>query len=207
MKQRLLFSLVSILLLGAVIWIFWPTKKTLAPTANVNSLAAVNVAANVDAATNTTADLIDFSTADLPDRDPVFSFNVSIPKTWRAEYVPAAKAINLYDSQVGGNSNLDRSMIFITYYSAETFTAPLNMDIKSQSEATISKLAVKTYIIQKNSDRKKFAGQPAWLDLEHRITDIRTTDAKPTIFYSLAIAPGLSDAQFSTFLASLAMAN
>lgn len=207
MKQRLLFSLVSILLLGTVIWIFWPTKKSLAPTATVNTTTAVNIAANVDVPTNTVTNLIDFSIADLPDRDPAFSFNVSIPKTWRAEYVPAAKAINLYDSQAGGKSNLERSMIFITYYSAEEFTAPLNMDIKSQSEATINKLATKTYIVQKNSDRKKIVGQPAWLDLEHRITDIRTTDAKPTIFYSLAIAPGLSDAQLSTFLASLSMAN
>ena len=43
MKQRLMFSLVSIVIVGVVVWFFWPTKKTLAPTTTINTPTVVNL--------------------------------------------------------------------------------------------------------------------------------------------------------------------
>lgn len=203
MKQRRVFILAGVLLLGAVIWMFWPTKKSLAPTTTINSSTAVNVAADVDVPTNIASDLIGFSTADLPDRDPAFEFTAQMPSTWRVEYVASARAINIYDSRAAGSSSLEKSVVFISYYSAMSFTPSTAVDVKSRTETTIGGRAVLTTVVQKKSGVANFSDQPTWLNLEHQVTDIRTTDASPAIFYSFAQAPSLTTAQFDAFLSSI----
>lgn len=207
MKQRLIFILVGVLLVGSVIWMFWPTKKTLAPTTPVNVAVAVNVANDVDVPTNIASNLIGFSTADLPDRDPAFEFTAQMPSTWRVEYVASAHAINIYDSRSTGSSSLEKSVVFISYYSATIFTPSTSVVVKSRTETTIGGKAALTTTVQNKSNVKNLIGQPTWINLEHQVTDIRTTEANPTIFYSFAKVPNLATAQYDAFLSSITYAS
>lgn len=198
--------MVSVVLLSGVIWLSWPVKKSLAPTTPSTTVAAVNVSADVDVPA-LVEDTIGFSTADLPDRDPAFTFSASIPSTWRVEYVAGSQAINFYDPQASSDSSLDQSVVFIKYYQAESWLTPSTVTIKSQSASTIDGRPAKTYQIEKKVGVANFSSQPAWRNLEHQVTDIRTTDNSPTTFYVVAKAPNLSTVSMENFLLSLTFSN
>jgi len=203
MKQRYLMVAIGVVLLGAIGWLTWPPKKTVAPTVQNNNTAIANIDVNVDTSVSAPADTIVFSTADLPDRDPAFELTAAIPKTWRAEYVAASSAINLYDPQASGSTNLEKSQIFVKYFSASKFLTLSTVDILSQSSTTISGRPAMKYLIEKKSGIKDFVGQPSWRNEKHTVTDIRSTDQSPTTFYVYAQSPKVSDAVFTNFLTSI----
>src|SRR5690348_12815413 len=98
MYRRVVIILVSILVLMLLTWFFWPPKKTSAPTLNNTT---TNIVANQPSpVVNSSHAGVTFSTADLPDRDPAFEFSLSLPTSWRAEYVPSPKAVNIYDPAI-----------------------------------------------------------------------------------------------------------
>lgn len=206
MNHRYVFFLVGAVLAGAVIWFAWPPKKTAAPTVTVNTNTATNVSADVDTPVDSSSNTIVFSTTDLPDRDPAFDFTAYIPKSWRVEYVADSQAINIYDPQAKASSNLEKSQIFVKYFSASSFQTLSTVDIISQASLTINNRPAIAYTIKKKSSAKNFASQPSWRNIEHRVTDIRSTDNSPTTFYVFAKAPTVGDSQFDAFLNSVRFA-
>lgn len=206
MKNRYLFILGGAALIGAVIWFIWPPKQSVAPTTNTANSAVVNTnttTTTVNTSTAVPAGMIVFSTTDLPDRDPAFDFTVNIPKTWRVEYVSSSTAINLYDPKAAGATNLEKSQIFIKYFTASTFLTLTTVDIKSQTASTINGRSAMTYVIEKKPGIKDFVGQPSWRNAEHTVTDIRSTSDDPTTFYVFAKSPEVSDDLFESFLNSI----
>lgn len=203
MKQRYLIIVISVVLLGAIIWFTWPPEKTSAPTVTTENTAVTNIDVNVDTSVKASADTIVFSTADLPDRDPAFDLTAAIPKTWRVEYVVASTAINIYDPKASGATNLEKSQIFIKYFSASKFQTLTTVDILTQSSSTISGRPAVNYVIEKKSGIKDFIGQPSWRSKKHQVTDIRSTDENPTTFYVFAQSPTVSDTVFTNFLTSI----
>src|SRR3990167_3809697 len=51
----------------------------------------------------------------------VYHFTVTIPNTWQAESVAGSQAINLYDPEATGDTNLDKSQVFIRTFRASDF--------------------------------------------------------------------------------------
>ncbi len=189
------------LILG-VLWSLFRPQTSDAPTINT---ATTNRGTNqtTTTPTNTAVGVTMFSTLDLPDRDPAFSFTADVPTAWAVEYVAASQAINVYDPRGAGETSLTNSKMFIKYFSAASFQTLTTVDILTRTELTINGRPAVTYTIKKKSSVPDFPDQPPWRNLEHRVTDIRSTDDSPTTFYVFAKAPEVSDATFDAFLNSL----
>ncbi len=206
MKRRTLWYGIGGLLAGLLLGVLWgivrpqttsaPTTNTTLQNTNSSSIGNINSATNVNGVTT-------FSTSDLPDRDSAFSFSTSIPTTWAVEYIPGSQAINIYDPRGQAASTLENSKIFIKYFSADKFLTLTTVDILSQTSLTIATRPAVAYVIKKKASAANFSNQPTWRNLEHRVTDIRSTDANPTIFYVFAKAPDVPDATFDAVLAAL----
>lgn len=201
-NKHYLVIFIGVLLIGAVIWFMWPAKKTVAPTVNTTAtvLSNQNVNTVVEKPVVIPAGSIALSTSDLPDRDPAFDFTAAIPKNWRVEYVSSSTAINIYDPKALGSTSLEKSQIFIKYFTASNFQTLSTVDIKSQTTTTINDRPAVIYVIEKKSGIKDFVGQPSWRNKEHRVTDIRSTDESPTTFYVFAKSPDINDEVFVSFL-------
>lgn len=106
MSRRMLTVVFGVVAVAAVIVVL--VKKS-APKASTNTTDTI---VNDRTQQPALAATVDFSTADLPDRDPGFSFSMKIPSGWRVEYLPTVKAINLYTEQ-GTGTTLDRSQMVV----------------------------------------------------------------------------------------------
>ncbi|MBU1178645.1 hypothetical protein KJ903_05560 [Patescibacteria group bacterium] len=144
-----------------------------------------------------------FSAADLAGVDPNFSFQVDIPENWQAEYVADSQAINFYDPQATGENNLEKSQVFVKYFSASSFQTLNTVYIFSEEELTINDRPAVRYNIMKKRGIDDFPNQPAWRSDQHFVTDIRSTDDNPTIFYVFARRPDLDETEFTEFIYSV----
>lgn len=106
MPRRTLIVVLAVIAIVAVIVVL--VKKS-GPTATTNT---TNTIVNDRTQQPALAATVDFSTADLPDRDPGFSLSMKIPSGWRVEYLSAVKAINLY-TEGGTGTTLERSQMVI----------------------------------------------------------------------------------------------
>ncbi len=185
----------------AVIWGYVQRQDVIAPT--VNQPVNINQPNTNSPANTNTATTAVFSTADLPDRDPKLSFIATIPASWVAEYVAGSQAINFYDPKGTADSTLEKSQIFVKYFEASKFLTLTTVTIKSRTETTVNGRPTVTYIIEKKIGVADFPSQPSWRNREHRVTDIRSTNASPTLFYVFAKAPDVTDAVFDQFLTSV----
>lgn len=202
------YVLIAVLggLAAIIFWVLNPQPTATPAVDNANTLQNASPSDAQSAPSNTNdepAATKSFSTADLPNRDPAFDFSASIPPEWAVEYVAGSQAVNLYDPNAAGEGNLQKSKIFIKYFRASSFLTLQTVDIKSRTETTINGRPAVTYVIEKKAGVADFPSQPSWRNTEHRVTDIRSTDASPTVFYVFAKAPDVSDELFDTFLASV----
>lgn len=196
-------GLVAGLVLGVAWGLFHP-KTTTAPTVTTGQNTNRNVTNANSALTNVSLSGVTiFSTLDLPDRDPVYDFSAEIPSAWAVEYVAASQAITIYDPRGAGETSLANAKIFIKYFTASNFETLTTVDILSQQATTIIGRPAMTYVIKKKSTAPDFPHQPTWRNVQHRVTDLRLSDASPSTFYVFAQAPDVSDSIFSTFLNSL----
>lgn len=191
-------------LLIAVIWGVLANRRTIAPTTNSDGNLNVTTSNSATGNTNTQDEILTdtsfFSTNDLPDRDPVFNFSASLPNDWAVETVQGSHAINLYDPAANSDTTLEQSQIFVKYFQASDFETLTTVDVLSRTETTVNNRPAVTYTIRKKSGVADFADQPSWRNVEHEVTDIRSTDGSPTIFYVFAKNPDLSEATFMAFL-------
>lgn len=144
-----------------------------------------------------------FSAEDVPGRAPAFTFSANIPTGWQVEAVPQIEALNIYAPSATGTANLEKSQVFISYFRASRFLTLSTVNILERREHDINGRPAITYVVEKKSGVPNFPSQPSWRNLKHRVTDIRVSDASPSIFYVFAKRPELSDAEFETFLNSL----
>lgn len=177
------------------------SKKVL--PVNTANVGASSVVQNANAAVPVPAATRSVSATDIPGADPAFSFSAEIPSAWQVEAVAATQAINVYDPSLSASSNLERSRVFIRFFRASSFLTLTTVDIKSRTETTVGGRPAVTYVIEKRAGVPDFANQPSWRSQEHRVTDVRSTDASPTTFYVFGKRPDLDGATFEAFLASL----
>ena len=55
-----------------------------------------------------------FSAREITGAHKAYAFSAEIPSGWQVEAVGPTEAINLYDPQASGSTNLEKSQIFIT---------------------------------------------------------------------------------------------
>lgn len=143
-----------------------------------------------------------FDSQSLAAANDAFTFTTTIPVDWVAEAIPEIEAINLYDPAAPGDTNLEKSQVFIRYFRANTFLTLSTVTIHTQSDRTLNGRPARTYEIEKLSSVADFAHQPSWRNDRHTVTDIRAIDASPSIFYVLARRPDLDSSVYETFLTS-----
>lgn len=144
-----------------------------------------------------------FSTQDIPGAHKNFQFTADIPTAWQAEAVSTTQAIALFDPNASGNSNLEKSKIFIRFFSANQFLTLSTVTINNQSSLQINGRPAIRYDIAKKPSIPNFPGQPSWRNERHIVTDIRVSDANPSIFYVIAKHPDLDENIYEQFLQSL----
>ena len=121
-----------------------------------------------------------------------FLFSANIPPGFAAEYIPALKAINIYDPSLPGENNMEKSQIYITYFKANNFLTLNTVDILRRYEVTVKGRAAVAYEIAKKPNVANFAGQPGWRNAKHNALDIRYSNENPSHFYPFAYNPALT---------------
>lgn len=190
MSKNTIISIAGIVVLIVSVWLLYPTKRTSAPTIKTNTTTNTSVA-NTNTATNTSPlATITFSTADLPERDPAYSFSLSLPVSWRAEYVAAAKAMNMYDKSIVGSS-ITASQMFVTYYNGSAFSSIDLIPDSSAANIKAGNQPTQTYDRVTNVPTAP-SGFPSWWPQSHHVVEVKTGDAAPYTFYVFDFAPTLS---------------
>lgn len=132
-----------------------------------------------------------------------FDFSFETPAQWQAEAIKEIEAINIYDPDDEGLSNLERSQVFIRYFRASDFLTLSTVSILSREKKTVIGRPAVDYMIEKKSGAADFPHQPAWRNRRHRVLDIRASDNNPSVFYVFAKRPELADEKFEEFLDSI----
>ena len=144
-----------------------------------------------------------FSSDSLEGVDPTFDFSATIPTAWKVSAVPESQAVIFYDPEGSSGTDLDNSQIFVKYFKASAFLTLSTVTIYEREAFEIKGRPAVRYDIEKKPDVANFFGQPKWRNERHFVTDIRSQDASPTIFYVFAKNPELEDEIFEQFLQSV----
>lgn len=132
-----------------------------------------------------------------------YNFAAEMPKGWKVEAVSGSEAINFYDPSDLGNSNLEKSQIFIRTFRASEFLTLTTVNVLKRNESTINDRAAVRYEIEKKDGVPSFPNQPEWRNDLHIVTDIRVSSTAPSLFYVVAKNPSLSETAYQAFLSSL----
>lgn len=159
----------------------------------------------VDTGTTTTAPpaTVPLTAQDIPGAAPQFTFVAQLPSGWKSEAVAGSQAISLYDPAATGESTLDQSQIFIRFFTADRFLTLPSVTIHHQESLTINGRPAVRYDIEKQASAPIFPAQPTWRNRRHMVTDIRVSDANPSVFYVIAQRPDLAETTYQDFLNSL----
>ncbi|MBI4032246.1 M23 family metallopeptidase [Candidatus Berkelbacteria bacterium] len=132
-----------------------------------------------------------------------FTFSLEIPTGWQAEAVREIEAISIYDPGAAGDSNLEKSQLFIRHFEANAFLTLQTVTIHDRDETTVDGRPAVRYEIEKKSGVTDFPSQPSWRNQRHIVTDVRVTDDNPSTFYVIAKRPDLADTTYQQLLDSL----
>ena len=151
------------------------------------------------------------NSSELNSVDSAFQFSAEIPDEWQVEYVPGSQAINFYLPGSGDSGDesdtLNQSQIFVKYFTASQFLTLSTVTIHSQEEFEINGRPTVQYDIEKMPGVAAFASQPDWRNERHFVTDIRSTDDSPAVFYVFGQRPDLDDEVFEKILESIEFGN
>lgn len=136
-----------------------------------------------------------------------FTFTASIPTSWEVESVGPTEALNFYDPAAQGETTLDKSQIFIRYFSANDFQTLTTVNIHNRQPLTVQGRPAVQYTIEKKATVADFPNQPNWRNDRHVVTDIRVSDANPSVFYVISKRPSLDARAYQRFLDSLQLTN
>ncbi len=201
----LLFAGVIILQLGVGCTQPQPQLKTVAEEAVVEEATTVNITVEPELVELEPEPVVltkTFNTSDLADLDTNFNFSVEIPAQWEVENVVEIQSLNFYDPSAVGDTNLDRSQIFVRYFLAQEFLTLDTVTIHASTELTINDHEAMEYDIEKKSAVADFASQPAWRNQRHIVTDIRVS-TNSLVFYVFGQRPGLDLIVLDQFFKSL----
>jgi hypothetical protein len=149
------------------------------------------------------AESIRLNASDIPNSASPFTFSAEIPQAWQAEAIPALEALSLYDHALPGNTSLEKSQIFIRYFTANNFLTLSTVNILSRTSLTVSGRPAIRYEIEKKPNVPNFPNQPRWRNERHIVTDIRVSDRNPAVFYVIAKRPDLEPEVYEHFLKTL----
>lgn len=137
---------------------------------------------------------------DLKEINQEFDFKADVNSDWNATYNESDQAISIFKSK---DSGLNQAQIYIKFFKANQFLTLKTVDILERTELTIVGRPAVRYRIIKKEAVADFPNQPDWRSDEHEVTDIRSTDDNPAVFYVFARNPELSVEIFDNFLSSL----
>jgi hypothetical protein len=129
-----------------------------------------------------------WQTMDLSSVDDSFRFQLSFPLSWRGLYVPEADAIAIYDPALPGETDLEKSVLFLRYFDADSFQTLSTVTIHERFLRDINRHKAVDYVIEKKAWATDFFGQPAWRNTLHTVTDIRAQDGQSR-FYVIGQRP------------------
>ncbi|MEK7664476.1 MAG: hypothetical protein AAB340_03535 [Patescibacteria group bacterium] len=141
--------------------------------------------------------------ADFSEVNQEFDFLAQIPIEFEAEYMPQLSAINVYNPSSSENNNIEKSQLYITYFKANNFLTLRTVDITRADKISVNGRDAILYEITKKLEVPGFLGQPKWRNFIHKALDIRVSNSNPSIFYSFAYRPSLSEKMFNDFINSI----
>jgi len=136
-----------------------------------------------------------------------FLFFGSIPESWSVAYDEQSDAVNIFDAEAEGETNLEKSQIFIRQFEGDDFLTLDTVEIGERREHTVNEHAAVSYDITKKSTAPDFPNQPKWRNAWHTVTDVRYQKESPSRFYVFAKNPDLPEETFQSFIASLQFFN
>lgn len=204
MNKLIIIAVVAILVIGGIV-IFSRGQKKQSPIKPTETEVSES---QVETKTETPAQQSQSKTktlkaADIANAHADYKFSATLPEKWQAQAVTAVDSINIFDSAATGDSDLEKSQIFIRKFSANSFLTLSTVTIYSRPELTVNNRPAVRYDIEKKSGVANFSGQPSWRNKRHIVTDVRVSDASPSVFYVIAKRPDLDDATYQQFLDSL----
>jgi hypothetical protein len=143
------------------------------------------------------------SVKDLQGVSENYDFTFILPEGWEVEYVRASDAINFYDPEASGETNLEKSQVFMRNFRANDFETLTTVNIYLKSPREIAGRPAISYVIEKKPEVPDFPNQPSWRNGLHTVTDIRATDQTTSTFYVVAKNPDLAGSIYDEFLNSL----
>ena len=108
---------------------------------------------------------------------------------------------------MGGQTNIEKSQVYISFFQASKFLTLSTVNITRQDKATVKEREAILYEITKKDGLPNFSGQPDWRNFKHHALDIRLTQDSPSYFYSFAFAPDLEEKIFNDIIDSLIFIN
>jgi len=189
--------LVVLVLIG-----WWFTKKSPATPPASEQKSVSQPATTQRPTTQPTEQFKSVKAAEIAGAATTFSFSAEVPNGWEAEAVSATQAINFYDPNSSGANNLEKSQIFVRFFSGNSFLTLSTVTIHSREETSINGRPAVRYDIEKKANVAQFSGQPSWRSERHIVTDVRVSDSNPSVFYVIAKRPDLADATYQKFLDS-----
>ncbi len=136
-----------------------------------------------------------------------FRFSAEIPRAWDVEFVSQITALNIYDPNHPSPTAREQSQIFIRQFTADRFLTLSTVNILAREETTVHGHPSVRYEIEKKAGVPDFPHQPSWRSERHKLTDVRFTQASPSLFYVFAHRPELADDVVETFFESLRFHN
>lgn len=200
MQRRLWYIMGSAAIVGLVVWFAWPAPKTSAPTTNTNSAVVTNTATNVNTATSL-GPTVSFTTADIPERDASFDFRLTLPSTWRVEYLSVEPAMNFYIPKSGVTA-LRQTQLFVTTAQATSFSVPTGIVGTATTSTTSDRHEYRKYVLAATNQTATDT-QPNWWAEQRTVVVVASDTTKRSVYTTLNFAPGLSSTTIDTILTSL----
>ncbi len=190
-----------ILIIIAGLW--WSQARRSTPSSQPSASIVPTVEVSPTSSTSPGITYKTIKASDIAAVPSQFNYRAEVPSSWQVEIVKEAETINIYDPAASGDSNLDKSQIFIRYFKANDFLTLNTVDILSRESLTIAGRPAIRYVIQKKTSVPNFANQPEWRNEKHTVTDIRVSDTNPSLFYVVAKRPDLQDEIYQHFFDSI----
>ncbi len=144
-----------------------------------------------------------FLTEDVENVHKSFTFSAELPSGWAVEAIPEIESLNIFDTSKEGDSNIEKSQIFVRYFEANDFLTLDTVTIHSKDDSEILTRPTIIYDIEKKSNVPTFPYQPSWRNERHSVVDVRESDDNPSIFYVFSLNPSIDIEVFEHFLYSL----
>lgn len=190
-------TVVFISVVGFVVWKRYVSRLSRIPSPEVSAVVSPTPTASPS--------VIRYATKDSGLNQTTYDFSASVPSTWKVSYIDQTDALNFFDPNAEGETNLEQSQIFVRSFKGNGFETLSTVDILSREAKLYRGRAAFRYEIEKKTNVADFPFQPAWRSRRHIVTDIRTTEESPSLFYVIAKRPDLDEAVYQRFLESLTL--